>query len=1008
MLKIAEKDAEQLAKEYYGVKASVKKLHGEIDLNFYLQDSAGKAYILKIANPQESLAQLELQNSIMKRLRSASAGLKTQNLVPAHDGAEIVTLSIDGSTRFMRLLTWIDGRVLATVNPHSPTLLYRLGEMCGKVSRGLSGFDHEAARRFIKWDPSSAAWINDHAEKFKGEKREVFDYFYALFEKAMPALSSTRYGINHNDINDYNVLVSGIGNTVSVEGVIDFGDAVYTNTINELAIALAYAMMHKNNPLEAALPVVKGYHDQFPIEEQALAVLFPMITARLLISVTCSALNLEEHPENIYLQVSDGPAWDLLNKLRAIPSDLMHYAFRNACGLIPCPNNQKFTSWVLANHNEATFPVEGAENARFLDLSVGSLDAGTMNNLLDPNLFDRKVSQLMADTGDSVAIGRYDEPRAFYSTDAFAFPGNDAQAWRTVHIGMDFFASPKTAVVAVLDGTLYSAKNNDADRDYGPTLILEHKISNDFIFYTLYGHLTTDSLLSFTVGQSFKKGEVIGRIGNRSENGNWPPHLHFQIVLDMLGKVGDFPGVASANERGLWKSISPDPWLLLTGKRSAQQPSLSKEEIVDYRKKHLGKNMSISYRDPIKMVRGHGAYMLDDTGRRYLDTVNNVAHVGHEHPRVVCAGQRQMAVLNTNTRYLHENIVKFVEAILETMPSGLNVAYIVNSGSEANELALRLAKNYTGQKDMIVSEVGYHGNTNACIEISSYKFDGVGGKGVSPSVHVVPIPDVYRGRYRDDDPKASSRYASHVQGAVTSIHQLGRKPAALIFESVISCGGQVELPKDFLKEAYQHVRKAGGVCIADEVQTGCGRAGDFFWAFMEHGVVPDIVTIGKPIGNGHPLGVVVTTQSVADAFVNGMEYFNTFGGNPVSCAIGLEVLSVIKDEGLQHNAKIIGDYLKSGLRNLMKEYEVIGDVRGPGLFIGFEFVKNRETKGPATEEASYFANRMRDKGILMSTDGPYNNVIKVKPPIVFTHSQADYLLEATELVLKEDFMMPGK
>jgi 4-aminobutyrate aminotransferase-like enzyme len=309
---------------------------------------------------------------------------------------------------------------------------------------------------------------------------------------------------------------------------------------------------------------------------------------------------------------------------------------------------------------------------------------------------------------------------------------------------------------------------------------------------------------------------------------------------------------------------------------------------------------------------------------------------------------------------------------------------------------------------MIVSEVGYHGNTNACIEVSSYKFDGVGGKGVSPNVHVVPIPDVYRGRYRDDDPKAGSKYASHVQGAVTSIHQLGRKPAALIFESVISCGGQVELPKDFLKEAYQHVRKAQGVCIADEVQTGCGRAGDFFWAFMEHGVVPDIVTIGKPIGNGHPLGVVVTTQSVADAFVNGMEYFNTFGGNPVSCAIGLEVLSVIKDEGLQHNAKIIGDYLKSGLRNLMKEYEVIGDVRGPGLFIGFEFVKNRETKGPATEEASYFANRMRDKGILMSTDGPYNNVIKVKPPIVFTHSQADYLLEATELVLKEDFMMPGK
>jgi 4-aminobutyrate aminotransferase-like enzyme len=334
------------------------------------------------------------------------------------------------------------------------------------------------------------------------------------------------------------------------------------------------------------------------------------------------------------------------------------------------------------------------------------------------------------------------------------------------------------------------------------------------------------------------------------------------------------------------------------------------------------------------------------------------------------------------------------------------VVFIVNSGSEANELGMRLAKNFTGQKDMIVSEVGYHGNTSACIEISSYKFDGPGGKGVPPHIQVVPIPDVYRGVYRSNDLKAGSKYASHVLEAVKKIQSQGRGPAALIFESVISCGGQVELPKDFLTEAYQHVRKAGGVCLADEVQTGCGRAGDHYWAFQEHNVVPDIVTIGKPIGNGHPLGVVVTTQAIADAFKNGMEYFNTFGGNPVSCAIGLEVLKVVKDEKLQQNAKIVGNYLKSGLRNLMQQFEIIGDVRGPGLFIGFELVRDRETKEPATQQASYFANRMRDKGILMSTDGPFNNVLKIKPPVIFSQGNADFLLDSAAKVLSEDCMKP--
>lgn len=363
-----------------------------------------------------------------------------------------------------------------------------------------------------------------------------------------------------------------------------------------------------------------------------------------------------------------------------------------------------------------------------------------------------------------------------------------------------------------------------------------------------------------------------------------------------------------------------------------------------------------------------------------------------------------MGVLNTNTRYLHENIVHFAEELLKTFPAELEVAFFVNSGSEANELAMRLARTYTAQQDMVVVEVGYHGNTQACIDISSYKFEGPGGKGAPAPVHVTPIPDVYRGKFRGNTLETGLKYAAEVGKTLDALRTQGRSPAAFICESVISCGGQVPLPPGYLKESVRQVRAAGGLYIADEVQTGCGRHGAHFWAFEEHDVLPDIVTIGKPIGNGHPLGVVVTTRAIADAFANGMEYFNTFGGNPVSCAIGLEVLKVIKEEGLQQNALETGAYLHKQLKDLATQFPIIGDLRGPGLFLGFELVRDPENREPTAAQTEYLANRMRDVGILMSTDGPYHNVLKIKPPMVFDRRDAEFLMEMLAQIFKEDFM----
>jgi len=403
-----------------------------------------------------------------------------------------------------------------------------------------------------------------------------------------------------------------------------------------------------------------------------------------------------------------------------------------------------------------------------------------------------------------------------------------------------------------------------------------------------------------------------------------------------------------------------------------------KPDLLAARHRTIGPSLSLSYDQPLHITRGWRQFLYSSTGGAYLDCVNNVAHVGHCHPAVTRAAAAQMALLNTNTRYLHRKLTDYSERLTATLPEPLRVVYLVCSGSEANELALRLARAHTGRDGVIVVDAAYHGNTNALVEISPYKFNGPGGRGCPPHVKVVPIPDVYRG----------VPYAGSVAEAA------GRASAAsFICESALGCGGQIILPQGYLRDAFAAVRHAGGVCIADEVQTGFGRAGSHFWMFETQGVVPDIVSMGKPIGNGHPMGAVVTTPEIAASFANGMEYFNTFGGNPVSCAVGLAVLDVIRNEGLQENARVTGDYLMAGLRDLAHRDPLIGDVRGQGLFIGVELVRNRETREPAAAEATELVNRMKDRGILLSTDGPCHNVIKVKPPLVFSREDADLLLQ---------------
>lgn len=424
-------------------------------------------------------------------------------------------------------------------------------------------------------------------------------------------------------------------------------------------------------------------------------------------------------------------------------------------------------------------------------------------------------------------------------------------------------------------------------------------------------------------------------------------------------------------------------------------------DLLEQRKEHVGRNLSISYNEKLKIVKSALQYLYDDKGRTFVDCVNNPSHVGHCHPVVVKRMQKQIATINTNTRYLNDNITEYAKRLTATLPASLSVCYFTNSGSEANDLAIRMSRHFTKQKDIIVLDHAYHGTSTVAMEMSPYKFDGRGGFGKMPWIHKAINPDMYRGRYKYGDAEAGKKYALDVKRIINELKKEGKAPAVFICETLLGVGGQIPLPPNYLKEVYSHVRAAGGVCIADEVQVGFGRVGDKFWGFELQDVVPDIVVMGKPIGNGHPLAAVVVSNEIADAFNNGMEYFNTFGGNPVSMAAGLAVLDVIEQEEMQQHAKDTGNYLMEGLKKLMNKYPIISDVRGHGLFIGAEMVRDRTTLEPAVAEIDTVVEKMKDKGYLLSTDGPLHNVLKIKPPLTFNKQNADELIQYLDEALKE-------
>lgn len=422
---------------------------------------------------------------------------------------------------------------------------------------------------------------------------------------------------------------------------------------------------------------------------------------------------------------------------------------------------------------------------------------------------------------------------------------------------------------------------------------------------------------------------------------------------------------------------------------------IDQPQLLERRKRLLGPAYRLFYRNPVHIVRGQGVWLYDAGGKRYLDMYNNVPHVGHCHPHVVEALTKQIATLNTHTRYLHENILAYAERLKDKFADQLDTVMFACTGSEANELALRVASSASGGTGIIVTDFAYHGTTKATYEIST---SDIAADNLPDHVVTVPVPDTYTGEFRDDE-SAGEKYAAYTEQAIAELRERGIKPAAFIIDTIISSGGVVEPPRGYLAKAAQIVREAGGLFIADEVQPGFGRTGEHFWGYEADGVVPDIVTMGKPMGNGHPISAMVSRADIVRAFANKAEYFNTFGGNPVSCAAGLAVLDVIEQEGLQENARMVGKYLTRGLHQLAVRHRAIGDIRGTGLFIAVELVTDGERREPATALTADVVNRLRDSGVLTGAIGPADNILKLRSPMVLSKKDVDFFIEILDRVL---------
>jgi 4-aminobutyrate aminotransferase-like enzyme len=768
----------------------------------------------------------------------------------------------------------------------------------------------------------------------------------------------------HADITDYNLMATrDRAGRMMPTGLIDFGDLMSTWRISDIATAVQSLVLGQpTRALEVAIGVTRGFHDVLPLSDDEIAAVWPLILARASVCAVCEEQQATLEPDNAYAQEFLGGGWIVADALETVTPAVAHEALRAALGLGPS-RRVRAASARLAEIGATAAPIVPAVPDGVLDLSVRG-DVLRFGAWADPAASRTAVAAAPG------GIGRWGEGRLVHAR---------PERWdppASVHLGADLFVAAGTAVSAPGAASVIRAGARDVVLDC------------DGVGIRLAGIVP-----SVHEGETVAPGATVGAVAEPQPDDPLPAHLHVQALVDA---ALDAPGLAPPSHADGWLALCPDPSPLLG--RDAAAPRHDPAGLVERRAAAVARVQEHYFEEPPEIERGWRHHLYDTDGRVYVDMVNNVAVLGHSHPHVEELVARQLRLLNTNSRFNYDLIVHASERIAALAPEGLDVVFWVASGSEANDLALRLVRCATGRRDMIAIQSAYHGWTAATDEISTALYDNpLSAERRPPWIHPVESPNLYRGAHRGAD--ANERYVADVTRVLAELDAAGTGVAGFIAEPVYGNAGGVSLPDGYLEQVFSAVRAAGGLCIADEVQVGYGRLGEHFWGFEQQRVVPDVITIAKATGNGFPVGAVITTREIAETFAREGAFFASTGGSPASCASAMAVLDVLESEGLQHNARVVGNHLKARLEGLIDRHPLCGAVHGMGLYLGLELVRDRETLEPAAEEADAICERMRELGVIVQPTSDGMNVLKIKPPLCLTEASADYFVDTLDHVL---------
>ncbi len=961
---VTEAQAEQIVAKHYGLRARATLLGSNQDCNFVIHGETDEILgVLKIANPAFNATELEAQDVAADRIADAEPSLRIAVPLPNKAGEKCTAITgLLQGTAYVRLLRYLSGGTLYESGYLPPSAVAGLGDVSGRVSRALAGFDHPGLDRALQWDlrygADVVAQLISHVVD-ESQRTRVEDFAAAAWSRIEPLADALPLQATHLDLTDANIVVSrGVDGAAHPDGVIDFGDLSHSWAVSELAITVSSVLGHPGTDPSSILPGVRAFHAIRPLTAAEAEALWPMLVLRTAVLIVSGSQQAALDPHNAYVTEQTGGEIRMFEQATSLPIDVMTSLIKAELGLADDQGP------VVVD----TALIDGLDPAKVvtLDLSVQSdtFDSAFVpGGWLRPDI-DGELARQAVDHGAELVITRFGEPR-LSRAEPLSQHSPDVVA-----TGISMWPAATTGVVAPWPGEVVDRGDDSVTLRGG-----DYEL-------TLAGVMSVPPL-----GARLRAGDPLAE----AAAGRWT-----ELSVRPVG-APVAPLLTRAELAKGWLALTRDPRPALG--LSALPDTSSSVGLLVRRDRSFAQVQEHYYARPPQIERGWRHYLISTAGRCYLDMVNNVTVLGHAHPRVAETAARQLRKLNTNSRFNYEAVVEFSERLAAMLPEPLDTVFLVNSGSEASDLALRLAMAATGRRDIVAVREAYHGWTYATDAVSTSVADNPNALATRPDwVHTVESPNSFRGKFRGAE---AGRYAGEAVAQIETLIADGRAPAAFIAEPVYGNAGGMALPDRYLEQVYAAVRGGGGLAIADEVQVAYGRLGNWFWGFEQQNVVPDIVSVAKSTGNGSPLGAVITSREIAERFSSQGYFFSSTGGSPLSCAIGITVLDVLRDEGLQANAAHVGAHLKARLQALQDNHPIIGTVHGIGLYLGVEMVRDRDSLEPAVEETAAICDRMLDLGVVIQPTGDHMNILKTKPPLCIDTEAADFYADTLDRVLTE-------